>query len=197
MILHGRLIREMVGVIPRYCPAVTSHVTRRDSRGRRRGGEERRMEDRMCWERERLGVMITVWEWDLRQVQPGSPAGWPWLDTDNAGLISSQQWWVAARDQLYLYNNINNNNTSLGHRLYLHWIVPWGIVTATTMIALLILSLYEEQETIFCEKWHLILRAGKGLEKKKKLWALICWSICILTSPVNFCVKFWQMFSIL
>ena len=30
----------MVGVIPRYCPAVTSHVTRRDSRGRRRGEED-------------------------------------------------------------------------------------------------------------------------------------------------------------
>ena len=48
----------MVGVIPRYCPAVTSHVTRRDSRGRRRGEEDGGPD--VLRERERLGVMITV-----------------------------------------------------------------------------------------------------------------------------------------
>ena len=39
MILHAWVIREMVGVIPRYCPAVTRHVNT-DQSGLQGEGEE-------------------------------------------------------------------------------------------------------------------------------------------------------------
>ena len=49
MILHGWLIREMVGVIPRYCPAATQPTASRDVSGLE--GEDAegrlRMEERM------------------------------------------------------------------------------------------------------------------------------------------------------
>ena len=135
MILHGWIIREMVGVIPRYCPAATGS---RDLSGLQGEDEEERlrMEDRM-WSR--------CDDWELWSHSRGET----WDRSSLALRLASHRQcspdqfsavWVAARDKLYLYNNINNNNTRL-LIFYLYRIVPSGIVTAPTMITLLIVSL--------------------------------------------------------
>ena len=105
MILHGWLIREMVGVIPRYCPAATAHRltwrVRTWGRGCRGWVEDGGADVRR---------VMTVWCGScdhIPEVRPETSPAWlcAWLNTDNAHQISSQQ--AGWRPELnYIYTTI-------------------------------------------------------------------------------------------
>ena len=121
MILHAWIIREMVGVIPRYCPAASCHVTCPDlTPGRGWGGDVEDggpdVERDSVWSQcDVWAARSVLWLWSHSRGETWDKsslalrlAGHRQCPPDQFSAV-----WVAGREGLYLYNNINNNNTRL------------------------------------------------------------------------------------
>ena len=119
MILHGWVIREMVGSfqdIVHQSPVTWTVRTGRAGAGEVEDGGPDVLRER---ERERWLSVITVWSDSLGETWDKSRLALRLASHRQCSPDQFSAVWVAASSGLYLYNNINNNNTSPGHLLSL------------------------------------------------------------------------------